>query len=59
VCQIKAVLSGLPSVVFEAQDTSLDTAIRKALAGTERAVRQSLQRRRMEPIKAGVRSRVE
>jgi hypothetical protein len=57
VCQIKVVLSGLPSVVFEAQDASLNTAIGKALAGAERGVRQSLQRRRMEPIKVGVRPR--
>lgn len=58
VCQIKVVLSGLPSVVFEAQDASLDTAIGKALVGTERAVRQSLQRRRRKPIKAATRSRL-
>jgi CBS domain-containing protein len=57
VCQIKVVLSGLPSVVFEARNASLDLAISKALAGAERAVRQSLQRRRMEPMKAQARSR--
>jgi hypothetical protein len=52
VCQIKVVLIGLPSVVFEAQDSSLDRATSKALGGIQRAVRQSLQRRRMEPLKA-------
>ena len=52
VCQIKVVLSDLPSVVFEAQDASLDTAIGKALAGTERAVRRSLKRRHTKPIKS-------
>jgi CBS domain-containing protein len=52
-CRIKVVLSGLPSVVFEAQDASLDIAIGKALAGTERAVRRTVQRRRMKPIKVG------
>jgi putative sigma-54 modulation protein len=57
VCRIKVVLSGLPSVVFEAQDTSLDVAIGSALAGTERAVRRSLRRRRMKPIKVGARPR--
>ncbi len=57
VCRIKVVLSNLPSVVVEAQDASLDAAISKALAGTERAVRRSLQRRRMKPIKVGARSR--
>src|SRR6185312_3188351 len=52
VCQIKVALIGLPSVVFEAQDSSLDRAISNALGGIQRAVRQSLQRRRMEPLKA-------
>ena len=52
VCQIKVVLIGLPSVVFEAQDSSLDRAASKALGGIQRSVRQSLQRRRMEPLKA-------
>ncbi|WP_447983178.1 CBS domain-containing protein [Nitrospira sp. Nam74] len=56
-CRIKVVLSGLPSVVFEAQDASLDIAIGKALAGTERAVRRTVQRRRMKPIKVGARTR--
>ncbi|NGZ08434.1 MAG: hypothetical protein CV088_03485 [Nitrospira sp. LK70] len=57
VCRIKVVLSGLPSVVYEAQDESPDAAIGSALTGTERAVRRSLKRRRMKPIKVGVRSR--
>lgn len=56
VCQIKVVLIGLPSVVFEAQDAVLDRAINKALAGAERSVRQSLQRRRMEPMKKQARA---
>ncbi len=58
VCRIKVVLSNLPSVMFEAQDATLDVAIGNALVGTERAVRRTLQRRRMKPIKAGTRSRV-
>jgi CBS domain-containing protein/ribosome-associated translation inhibitor RaiA len=45
-CRIKVVLSGLPSVVFEAKDASLDAAVDGALSGIERAVRRSLQRRR-------------
>lgn len=56
-CQIKVVLSGLPSVVFETQDASLDIAVGRALAGIERAVRQAVQRRRMEPIKVSTRKR--
>lgn len=56
-CRIKVVLSGLPSVVVEVQDASLDAAIAKALSGTARAVRRSVQRRRMTPIKAKARAR--
>ena len=50
-CRIKVVLRNLPSVVFEKVDPSLDAAIEGALDGTERAVRRTLQRRRMKPIK--------
>ncbi|MDF0677014.1 MAG: hypothetical protein P0120_22165 [Nitrospira sp.] len=57
VCRIKVVLSGLPSVVYEAQGEFPDAAIRSALVGTERAVRRSLNRRRKQPIKVGARSR--
>ena len=57
VCRIKVVLSNLPSVVFEAQDVTLDVAVGGALTGTERAVRRSVQRRRMKPIKVGTRPR--
>ncbi len=53
VCRIKVVLSNLSSVVFEAQDVSLDVAIGSALTGTERTVRRRLQRRRMKPRKVG------
>ena len=51
VCRIKVVLSGLPSIVVEQRDPTLAAAIDGALAGAERAVRRSLQRRRMKPIK--------
>ena len=54
-CRIKVVLSGFPSVVFEAQDASLDAAIGSALTGVEQRVRRTVQRRRMEPIKAAAR----
>jgi ribosome-associated translation inhibitor RaiA len=57
VCRIKVVLSNLSSVVFEAQDASLDVAIGSALTGIERAARRSLQRRRMKPRKRMARSR--
>ena len=49
-CRIKVVLSGLPSVVFEAQDTALHAAIDRAIKGTERAVRRSVGRRRKKPM---------
>jgi ribosome-associated translation inhibitor RaiA len=51
-CRIKVVLSGLPSVVFESQAPSLEVAIDAALSGVERAVRRTVQRQRMKPMKS-------
>ena len=51
-CRIKVVLSGLPSVVMEHQAASLQPALTGALNGAERAVRRTVQRRRMRPIRA-------
>jgi CBS domain-containing protein/ribosome-associated translation inhibitor RaiA len=51
VCRIKVVVSGLPSVVFQAKDASLAAAIDGALMGVERAVRRTVQRRRTKPIR--------
>jgi ribosome-associated translation inhibitor RaiA len=53
VCRIKVVLRGLPSVVVETQGADLGTAIGRALAATERAVRRSIRRRRMKPVTRG------
>ena len=50
-CQIKVVLHGLPSVVFENRDTSLNAAVDVALSGVQRAVRRATQRRRMKPLR--------
>jgi hypothetical protein len=50
-CLIKAVLSGLPSVVYESQDASLEAAVDGAIAGIERVVRQALGRRRSLPLR--------
>ena len=55
VCRIKIVLSGLASVVFEARDISLGAAVDRALSGVERAVRRTVQRRRMKPLKSRLR----
>jgi len=55
-CRIKVVLSGLPSILVQAQQDSVQAAMDRALAGTERAVRQAVQRRRMRPLKPRRRS---
>jgi hypothetical protein len=47
---IKVVLSGLPSVVVERQDSSLRRAANDAIATTAQAVRRSVQRRRLKPV---------
>ena len=51
VCNVKVVLSGLPSVVVERQDASPHAAIDLALRATEQAVRRSVGRRRMKPLR--------
>ena len=51
-CRIKAVLTGLPSVVVEHRHHSLQVAIDRALDRIERAVRSATQRRRMKPLKS-------
>jgi len=56
VCRIKVVLRGLPSVVFEERDAALNAVVDRALAGVERAVRRSLQRRRMKALRKFVAS---
>jgi CBS domain-containing protein len=48
--RIKIVLKGLPSVVFESRDASLNAAIDNAISGAERNLRRTLQRRRMKPL---------
>lgn len=46
-CRIKVALRGLPSVVFESRDASLNAAVDVALSGAQRAT----QRRRMKPLR--------
>lgn len=49
-CQVKVVLSGLPSVVAEVQDASMQSAIDAAMTAAARSVRKSLQRRQTTPL---------
>ena len=51
-CNVKVVLSGLPSVVVERRDASPHVAIDLALRATEQAVRRSVGRRRMKPLRS-------
>ena len=51
VCRINVGLIGLPPVVVEGRSASLEGAIGAALTGVERAVRRTVQRRRMKPIR--------
>jgi ribosome-associated translation inhibitor RaiA len=51
VCNVKVVLSGLPSVVIERRHAALHAAIDGALRATERAVRRCVDRRRMKPLR--------
>ncbi len=52
-CAIKVVLSGLPSVVVERRDSALQRVINTAIGATAQAVRRSVQRRRMKPLRRG------
>jgi len=51
VCNIKVVLSDLPSVVFESRSASLRIAVNAALSGVEHSVSRSLDKRRSKPRK--------
>jgi ribosome-associated translation inhibitor RaiA len=50
VCQIKVVLSGLPSIVVEERDSALQNAVDCAMKATALAVRRSVQRRRLKAL---------
>lgn len=52
-CRMKVVLEGLPTVVVEERSDSLEAAVNGALAGAERAVRRTIQRRRTKPARGG------
>lgn len=51
ICRVKVVLSGFPSVVFESRAASVRDAINGTLSGAERAVRRTVRRSRMAPIR--------
>ena len=51
VCQIKVVLSGLPSIVVEERDSGLPRAFERAMKATALAVRGSVQRRRLKALR--------
>jgi hypothetical protein len=51
VCNVKVVLSGLPSVVVERRAVAPQAAIDSALRAAEYAVRRSVGRRRMKPLR--------
>lgn len=52
VCRIKVVLSGLPSVVVERRHRALQPAADAAMRAAEQAVRSSVRRRRMKPLRS-------
>lgn len=49
-CQIKVVLSGLPSVVVNETDVTLPRTIDRAIDAAAIAVRRRVQRRRLKPL---------
>jgi hypothetical protein len=51
VCRIKVVLSGLASVLVERRNSALPNAIDAAIRATALAVRRSVQRRRLKPLR--------
>jgi len=49
-CRVKVVLSGLPSVVVEVRNESMQGAIDAAMTAAARSVRKALQRRQTKPL---------
>lgn len=50
-CRVKVVLSGLPSVVVDVRNASVQVSIDEAISAATRSVRRSLQRRRTTPLR--------
>lgn len=51
-CRINVVLSGLPSVVVEHKSALLRPALTGAITAVEQAVRSTVRRRRMRPVRS-------
>ena len=49
-CQIKVVMSGLPSVVVNETDSTLGRTIDRAIDAAATTVRRRVQRRRLKPL---------
>jgi len=50
ICQVKVVLSGLPSVIVEGRHVSLEAATNRAMKAAVLAVRPTVQRRRLKSL---------
>jgi CBS domain-containing protein len=50
-CLIRVLLSGLPSVVVERRESTLERAVNGAIDATALAVRRTIQRRRLRPLR--------
>jgi hypothetical protein len=50
ICQIKVVLSGLPSIVVQERDAAIQSATDRAINTAALAVRRSVQRRRLKAL---------
>jgi hypothetical protein len=53
VCNLKVVLSGLPSVVVDRRHVAPHAAIDLALRAAEQSIRRRVGRRRMKPLRRG------
>src|SRR5262245_60556919 len=50
-CRMKIVMSGQPSVIINTQNAKAHAAVDAAIQGVEKAVRRTVRRRRMKPLR--------